>query len=185
VVLVLAAAPALRAATTVTGGGGSPPKTPLILQPYADPDKLFTISYPITWHVRRANGGTRFYLDDPEEGTEMTIIPRGAVKGELNAAQVIKMLADVARSRYPDLKIVGGEQHAPDATSTIAEAAFTWTNAHHAAMRGWTKVGARMAAGQGRTDVVYEGYQAPTSTFDAVEPVFGQMLQSLKFGTGK
>jgi len=172
-ILVLAAAPALRAAA------------PLILQPYADPDKLFTISYPITWHVRRANGSTKFYLDDPEEGTELTIIPRGAVKGEMDAAQVLKMLADAARGRYPDLKGVVGRQRAAGAAGTIAEGAFTWTNAHHAAMKGWSEVGAYKAVGQGRTDIVYEGYQAPASTFDTVEPVFGHMLASLRFGPGK
>ncbi len=161
---------------------------PPALQPYADPDKQFTIDYPQGWHVKRVPAaGTYFYLDDPEEGTSFNFTPAGAFKGEMDAGEALKALVTGIRKKYPDFKVVGQKQRPMQGNpnGSIVDAAAVWTNAMHVPMRGWGNLGVIKQVGQGKTLFSYLGYQAPAKGFDQVEPIFDRMIKSLRLGKAR
>jgi hypothetical protein len=185
--LVMMGVAGVLASVCVVAGLAAAPQ--VVWQPYQDPAKGFTVSYPQGWHIRRDSGITYFYQDDPVEGTSLAVIPTMTLKGEMDSNQVLlNLVVAPNKQRYPDFKVVGGRHEAVqnDQQSSLVEAAFTWTNTHKAPMKGWAKIGAKKLIGKGQTVIVYEGYQAPASVFDSVEvPIFGPMLKSLRFGTGR
>lgn len=171
--------------TTAAAGAGA---APVALQPYEDPDKQFTISYPQGWHVKQfPAGGTSFYLDDPEEGTSFSFRPAGTLKGEMNAAQVLNTIVTEIRKKYPDFKVVGQKMRPMTANrdGSIVDVSGIWTNAKKVGMKGWATLGVIKQIGKGRTVFSYLGYQAPSKDFDQVEPVFDRMIRSLKIGKAK
>lgn len=166
------------------GAGAAPPA----LQPYADPDKQFTIEYPQGWHVKHiAAVGTYFYLDDPEEGTSFNFTPAGSFKGEMDAGQALKVLVTEIRKKYPDFKVVGQKQRTMQGNpnGTIVDAAAAWTNAKNVPMKGWGTLGVTKQVGKGRTLFTYMGYQAPSKDFAQFEPIFDRMIRSLRVGKAK
>ena len=160
---------------------------PVTLQPYEDPEKLFSISYPQGWQVKRLTGTTYFFLDDPDEGTSFTLTPAGALQGEMNAAQALKVFVTTIRKKYPDFKVVGQKQRSMQATrdGTIVDVSATWTNLKKVPMKGWGNLGVITQVGKGKTIFSYLGYQAPAKGFNEMEPVFDRMIRSLKFAKAK
>jgi len=127
--------------------GAAPPA----LQPYADPDKQFTIEYPQGWHVKCVPaGGTYFYLDDPEEGSSFNFTPAGAFKGEMDAGQALKVLVAAIRKKYPDFKVVGQKQRPMQANpnGTIVRGLDECEERSH---EGMGSLGVIKQVGRGRT----------------------------------
>jgi hypothetical protein len=141
------------------------------------------VDYPARWHVREwpAQGSVIFFQDDPDEGSSFAILPSGILPGAFEAQQVLETVAQSVRQRYPDFQIrVQGLQDMPGSgfRGQRLDAEASWTGARQQSMRGVFLVISLASQSAGTTTFTFLGGQAPAIAFDALRPVFVQMMQS-------
>ena len=150
------------------------------MQSYQDPGGAFSIDYPKAWKVRRAdNGYTVFYRDDPEEGTLFGIFPRLVLDGEATAAQIIQVLLQDIRKRYPDFEVKDQKIESDSKGGEFAFVKARWTNGRNEAMTTVLVMHVERSGG-GRTVLLLLNVQAPEVAFSALEPTFSHMFKSLQ-----
>lgn len=154
------------------------------MQRYRGASGTWGIDYPQGWQVREApsSGAVVFYQDDPDEGTAFSMIPWGTMQGEGDAKAVMTQLAAAVRQQYPDFKVqVIGTRDASQAgmAAQILDAEASWTGRMRQAMRGAISLIVISSRGAGLTNFIFMGGQAPVPAFNALRPVFTQMVQSL------
>lgn len=156
------------------------------MQRYQDPEKIFSINYPVGWKVNKlSNGLTAFYVDHPSEGTSFTILPNVELAGARDAVEIWREFVNEQRRSVRDFAITSQKQHAGEAGPKTVEAAYVQSNLKGVQIRGWMLFTAQVTPARDRTFVGLISYQAPAKEFAAVEPVFRRMLSSLAFNQNR
>jgi hypothetical protein len=148
---------------------------------YSDPYGRFGIEYPVGWRVRSAaagSKGTTFYLDDPDEGIAVRVLPQGALQGSLNGAALAPILIQPARQRYPDFRITALSSRPLAAGGEQSEFSAVWTNRWAQRMRA-TGVIVSVARGA-ETNYLYMSAQAQELVFPGLEAILQRVMYSLR-----
>lgn len=148
---------------------------------YSDPYGRFGIEYPAGWRVRTAAAGTKgttFYLDDPDEGIAVRVLPQGALQGNLNGAALAPILIQPVRQRYPDFRITALSSRPLAAGGEQSEFSAVWTNRWAQRMRA-TAVIVSVARGA-ETNYLYMSAQAQELVFPGLEAILQRVMYSLR-----
>jgi len=151
------------------------------LQLYRDPRGLFTLSYPAGWQVVQRSGVTAF---TPGDGlTFFSILPTIDIAGSLGAEAVFQSIVVDEFGKLPAFKVVSRKvrplEGAPGGDSL--EAMWSWTHPESKTpKRAWILISAQPISGANRTAAGFVMYEAPARDWRRMEPLFKQMLQSLR-----
>jgi hypothetical protein len=148
---------------------------------YSDPYGRFGIEYPAGWRVRTAATGTKgttFYLDDPDEGIAVRVLPQAALQGNLNGAALAPIVSQQTRQRYPDFRITALSSRPLAAGGEQSEFSAVWTNRWAQRMRS-TGVIVSVARGT-ETNYLYISAQAQELVFPGLEAILQRVMYSLR-----
>jgi hypothetical protein len=148
---------------------------------YSDPYGRFGIEYPVGWRVRTAAAGTTgttFFLDDPDEGIAVRVLPTAALQGNLNGAALAPIVIQQIRQRYPDLRITALSSRQLAAGREQSEFSAVWTNRWAQRMRA-SGVIVSVARGT-ETNYLYMSAQAQELVFPGLEAILQRVMYSLR-----
>jgi hypothetical protein len=151
---------------------------------YSDPHGLFGIEYPVGWRVRGTTAATKstsFYLDDPDEGIAVIVLPPAAVHGNFAAAALAPIVSQQIRRIYPDFTLSALSTRPVGGGGEQGEFSARWTNRWAQRMRA---EGMIVTARRGAdTTYLYIAAQAQEFVFPGIEPILQRILQSFRLSS--
>jgi hypothetical protein len=122
--------------------------------------------------------GTSFYLDDPDEGIAVTVLPPAAVHGSLPATALATIVSQQIRGMHPDFRFLDLSTRSVAAGGEQSEFSARWTNRWAQRMRA---KGVIVSTPRGAdTTYLYIAAQAQELVFPGIEPVLQRIIQSLQ-----
>ena len=176
------APPGATPSPAASGGAGQ-----VRMVPYSDPSMQFSILSPEGWQVRQdGQSGTTIFYEDTPDGISFTVMPGGYIPRAINGERFIQVLLQALREDFPDARITRqrvspfGPQVGPPDLTEQGRASFTWTDLRGLRWQGELSfiLGSNVLTQV--TIVSGSHYQGPTNQWGRLEPIFNQMLSSLR-----